>query len=53
MGERVSGKSEEAGPRPCAVCGSNEQFSHVVETNYFCLFGFALLPIEKLADYFQ
>ena len=53
MGERVSGKSREAGLRPCAVCGGNEQFSHVVETNYCCFFGIQLLPIEKLADYYQ
>ena len=44
IGERVSSKSEIAGSRFCAVCGDTEQFSHVTETNYFCLFGFPLLP---------
>lgn len=53
MGERVTSKSDEVGPRPCAVCGGHEQFSHVVETNYYCLFSVPLLPLEKLADYYQ
>ncbi len=53
MGERVTSKSEGAGFRSCSVCGDNEHFSHVTETNYFSLFGIALLPIEKLADYYR
>ncbi|MDG1907491.1 MAG: hypothetical protein P8I81_01360, partial [Pseudomonadales bacterium] len=53
IGERVSSKSEIAGSRFCAVCGDTEQFSHVTETNYFCLFGFPLLPTDKLADYYR
>ena len=53
IGERVTNKSEGAGFRACAVCGGNEHFSHVSETNYFCFFGLPLLPIEKLADYYR
>jgi len=53
VGERVTGKTKDAGISACAVCGDDEHFSHVVETNYFSLFGLPLLPIEKLADYYR
>ena len=28
-------------------------FNHIVETNYFCVFGLKLLPLEKVANYYQ
>jgi hypothetical protein len=39
------------GERLCPVCQSKKSFQHVKETNYFCLFGLRLLPLEKISNY--
>lgn len=51
FGERVHGAVLDAGERQCGVCNRRTHFSRVIETNYFCVFGLRLLPIEKVADY--
>ena len=33
------------------MCQTLKPFQRVKETNYFCLFGIRLLPLEKIADY--
>jgi len=53
FGERVHSHSEEIGAKTCPVCNSSQQFSRVAETNYFCIFGLRLLPIERIADYWR
>ena len=51
FGERIKGTSDSLGERFCPVCDASKSFRHVNETNYFCLFGIRLLPLEKHADY--
>ena len=51
MGERVRRSLEPSGSRHCAVCSSDQAFSHATEVNFFTLFAVALLPIETVADY--
>ena len=53
FGERIHGVSEAVGIKHCGVCGKKQPFSRVIETNYFCLFGIRLLPIEKGANYLR
>ena len=53
FGEQVHGQSLEAGERYCGVCRRNTRFAHITETNYFCVFGIRLVPIEKVANYYQ
>lgn len=53
LGERIHSESEAVGIKNCGVCGKQQPFSHVIETNYFCLFGVRLLPIEKRANYLR
>lgn len=53
FGERVHSHSESVGDLECPVCNSTQPFSRVIETNYFCLFGLRLLPIEKIANYWR
>ncbi len=53
FGERVHSHSEGIGERNCCVCKEPQQFSRVVETNYFCVFGLRLLPIERIANYWR
>lgn len=53
FGERVHGASLDAGEKACPVCHRRTRFAHVVETNYFCVFGLRLLPIQKVANYYQ
>ena len=43
FGSQVRGHSEPAGEYDCAVCGRRQTFSHVVEREFFTLFGIALL----------
>lgn len=51
FGERVHGTAMEAGERQCGVCARRTSFSRIIETNYFCVFGLRILPIERVADY--
>jgi len=53
FGERTHSQSGAAGEQLCGVCGKRQPFSHVIETNYFCLFGMRLLPIERTSDYLR
>ncbi|HKI75504.1 MAG TPA: hypothetical protein VJ998_12700 [Pseudomonadales bacterium] len=53
FGERVHGASLDAGERLCPICRRSTHFAHIVETNYFCIFGLRLLPVEKVANYYQ
>jgi len=53
FGEKVHSESCAGGRHQCGVCGAERQFNKVVETNYFCVFGIRLLPIEKIANYNQ
>ena len=53
FGERIHGASLDAGERACPVCRRQTPFVHIIETNYFCIFGLRLLPIEKIANYYQ
>ena len=53
VGERVHGAAIDAGDHACPVCGVERHFHRIVETNYFCIFGLRLVPIEKVADYFE
>ncbi|MBV1876319.1 MAG: hypothetical protein KUG79_01635 [Pseudomonadales bacterium] len=52
FGDRVDSKSTSIGSKVCNICNKEQPFSHVVETNYFCIFGFRILPIEKFANYY-
>ena len=51
FGESVKRQSEALGNQDCPVCQRATPFSHILETNYFCLFGLRLLPLEKISDY--
>jgi len=53
FGEKIHSESCARGSGPCGVCGKERQFNKIVETNYFCIFGLRLLPIEKIANYSQ
>lgn len=53
FGEKVHGATLAAGQRDCSVCGRPGPFRRIVETNYFCIFGLRLLPIERVADYLE
>lgn len=53
FGERIHSHSEAIGEKTCSACSSVQQFSRVAETNYFCMFGLRLLPIERIADYWR
>lgn len=53
FGERVHGASLDAGQHTCPVCRKLTHFTRIIETSYFCIFGLRLLPIEKVADYYQ
>ena len=53
FGERVHGASVDAGQHACPVCHRVTDFHRIVETNYFCVFGLRLLPLEKVANYYQ
>ncbi|MFT5212222.1 MAG: hypothetical protein ACI9CE_003964 [Flavobacterium sp.] len=53
VGEKVYSESHEIGRRNCGVCSEERLFHKIIETNYFCLYTFRLLPIEKIAHYFQ
>ncbi|MEX0941987.1 MAG: hypothetical protein WD002_05515 [Pseudomonadales bacterium] len=53
FGEKVHGAEVDAGQRDCGVCGRTTSFRRVIETNYFCIFGLRLLPIERVADYLE
>ena len=53
FGERVYSEAKPDGEYPCGICSVNRSFNKVIETNYFCLFGIRLLPIEKIANYLQ
>ena len=51
FGERIKRESVPLGDRHCPVCESSKPFQRIRETNYFCLFGLRILPLEKIADY--
>lgn len=51
FGERFKQESIALGDQFCPVCQGAKPFSHILETNYFCLFGIRVLPLEKNADY--
>lgn len=51
FGEKIVRSSGKLEDRYCPVCDSSKPFQAVKETNYFCLFGLALLPLEKHADF--
>ena len=51
FGSQVRGHSEPGGEYDCAVCGRRQTFSHVVEREFFTLFGIPLLQINTIADY--
>lgn len=53
FGEKVHGASVDAGRHACPVCHRVTHFNRIVETNYFCVFGIRLLPLEKVANYYQ
>ena len=53
FGEKVYSESHEIGRHNCGVCSKERLFHKIIETNYFCLFLFRLLPIEKIANYMQ
>lgn len=53
FGEKIHSESCAGGTHLCGVCGKERQFNKIVETNYFCVFGIRLLPIEKIANYSQ
>lgn len=53
FGERVHSASLDAGEHACPVCEKSTHFTRVIETNYFCAFGLRLLPIDKVANYWQ
>lgn len=53
FGERIYSHSESIGEKDCPVCNSSQGFSRVAETNYFCVFGLRLLPIERIANYWR
>lgn len=53
FGERVHSASLDAGEHVCPVCARRTRFTRVVETNYFCVFGLRLVPIDKVANYYQ
>jgi hypothetical protein len=51
ISERLHSRSTAIGHHDCAVCVSQQPFSQVFESNYFCLFGVRLLRLEYLANY--
>ena len=51
ISERLHSCSTAIGHHDCAVCVSQQPFSQVVESNYFCLFGLRLLRLQHLANY--
>lgn len=51
FGERLKRSGNSLGARYCPVCDSERQFSHIQEVNYFHVFGLAILPLEKIADF--
>lgn len=53
FGERIHSQATAAGERRCGVCRAARAFSRVKETNYFCVFGLRLLPVETFADYLR
>jgi hypothetical protein len=53
FGERVKRASVALGDQDCPICQRAKPFSHIQETNYFCLFGIRVLPLEKNADYYS
>lgn len=53
FGERVHGAAVDAGEHACPVCHRTTHFGHIIETNYFCVFGLRLLPLEKVANYYE
>lgn len=53
LGERIHERASPAGRRRCGVCHGPRDISRVRETNYFCVFGLRLLPIETVADYLR
>lgn len=53
FGERVRVKTTLIGPRSCAVCRAVLSFTEQRETNWFCLFGLPILPVEEFARYWR
>jgi hypothetical protein len=51
--ERAHTRSEPMGRQPCLVCASPQAFTHQIETNDFCVFGWRLFVIEEVANYLQ
>ncbi|MFT7306408.1 MAG: hypothetical protein ACI9P7_001674 [Candidatus Azotimanducaceae bacterium] len=51
FGEKIKMETILLGERQCPVCQSLKAFHRVKESNYFCLFGLRVLPLEKIADY--
>jgi hypothetical protein len=51
FGEKFKRESVALGDQMCPVCQQAKPFSHICQTNYFCLFGLRVLPLEKNADY--
>lgn len=53
VGEKTRGTVTPTGQKYCGVCDSDQEFGHVVETNYFCVFGLPLMRLERVADYHE
>jgi hypothetical protein len=51
ISERLHTSVTAIGSFDCSVCASKQPFSHVVEINYFCLFGLRLMRLARFADY--
>jgi len=53
FGERIKTHPREQGSFDCPICARTCDFTRFEETNYFTVFGIALLPLFRIADYCQ
>jgi hypothetical protein len=50
ISERLLSRGTDIGMRGCCVCLKQKNFSQIVETRYFCLFGLRSLRLEQFVN---